>query len=357
VTPAEFHAANAKRAREWPHTMIATATHDTKRGEDARARISALSQLPDDWAEALRLWRKIVAPHLMSVEGAEAPDANDQMILLQALLGAWPMELLGGKHDARALVAFAARMEGFLLKALREAKSKTSWVNPDEAYESAATHLLQKLLEPGGRFLGEFSPFARRLASLGMLTGLSQTVLKCTLPGVPDIYQGTEFWDFSLVDPDNRHPVDYKACERALNRREGVNRLLACWPDGRIKQHVLASILRDRAAAPALYAEGEYQPLEAAGPKNRHVLGFQRSLGKHALVVIVSRLLGETLGADELPSPRIWAGMSLRFPAARWRNVITGEEFRAEGSEFPIGELFATLPVAVLRSKPRSGQA
>jgi (1->4)-alpha-D-glucan 1-alpha-D-glucosylmutase len=357
VTPAEFHAANAKRAREWPHTMIATATHDTKRGEDARARISALSQLPDDWAEALRLWRKIAAPHLMSVEGAEAPDANDQMILLQSLLGAWPMELLGGKHNARALASFAARMEGFLLKALREAKRQTSWVNPDEAYESAATQLLQKLLEPGGRFLGEFAPFTRRLASLGMLTGLSQIVLKCTLPGIPDIYQGTEFWDFSLVDPDNRRPVDYKACERALNRRESVNRLLACWPDGRIKQHVLASILRDRAAAPALYAEGDYQPLEAAGPKHRHVLGFQRALGKDALVVIVSRLLGDVMGADELPSPRIWAGMSLRLPAARWRNVITGEEFRAEGSEFPIGKLFATLPVAVLRAKPRSGRA
>ena len=357
VAPAEFHGANAKREREWPHTMIATATHDTKRGEDARARLSALSQLPDDWAEALRLWRKIAARHLTPLEGAEAPDANDQMLLLQALLGAWPIELLGGKLKAQELATFAARMEAFLLKALREAKSKTSWVNPDDAYESAATRLLQKLLEPGGRFLGEFAPFARRLASLGMLTSLAQTVLKCTLPGIPDIYQGTEFWDFSLVDPDNRRLVDYKARERALNRRESADRLLARWPDGRIKQHVLASILRDRAAAPALYAEGDYRPLEANGPKLRHVLCFQRSLRKDAFVVIVSRLLGEVMGADELPSPRIWGKTSLRLPEGQWRNVITGEEFRAEDSEFPIGELFATLPVAVLRSKPRTGRA
>ncbi|MBV9568741.1 MAG: malto-oligosyltrehalose synthase, partial [Hyphomicrobiales bacterium] len=192
ISPAEFHSANARRAREWPHTLISTATHDTKRGEDTRARLSALSQLPDDWAEALRLWRKIVAPHVAVLENEESPDANDQMIMLQSLLGAWPMELLGGKDEARVLASFGGRMEAFLVKALREAKSKTSWVNPDEAYEAAATSLLHKILEPDGAFLREFKSFARRLASLGMLTSLSRTVLKCTLPGVPDIYQGTE---------------------------------------------------------------------------------------------------------------------------------------------------------------------
>ncbi|MBV8763901.1 MAG: malto-oligosyltrehalose synthase [Hyphomicrobiales bacterium] len=355
VKPAEFHAANAKRSREWPYSMIASATHDTKRGEDARARISALCQLPDEWAEALRLWRKIAAPHLVSIEGSEAPDANDQMLILQSLLGAWPLELLNGTRDGRALASFASRMEAYLLKALREAKSKSSWVNPDEAYEAAATRLLQKLLEPRGRFLQEFAPFARRIATLGMLTGLSRTVLKCTLPGVPDVYQGTEFWDYSLVDPDNRRPVDYKARERALQRREPAARLFENWSDGRIKQHVLASILRDRAGAAALYAEGDYRPIEAAGRKKRHVLAFQRSLGKDALVVIVSRLLGELLGANELPSSRIFADLSLRLPEGRWRNVLTGEELRAEGDEYPVGELFATLPVAVLRSKSRRG--
>ena len=273
------------------------------------------------------------------------------MMLLQSLLGAWPMELLGGKQDARTLASFAARMETFLLKALREAKKKTSWVNPDEAYEAAATGLLQNLLEPGGRFLREFAPFARRLASLGMLTGLSRTVLKCTLPGVPDLYQGTEFWDLSLVDPDNRRPVEYAAREAGLNGQERVDRLLERWPDGRIKQHVLAALLRDRAATPSLYAEGDYQPLEVEGPKHRHVLSFRRSFGEDELVAVVSRLMGEVIGSDELPSGRIWAGMSLRLPKGQWRDVITDEEFHADGGEFPIGELFKALPVAVLRAK------
>ncbi|MBV9114238.1 MAG: malto-oligosyltrehalose synthase [Hyphomicrobiales bacterium] len=353
ITPAEFHAENARRARDWPHTLISSATHDTKRGEDARARLSALSQLPDDWAEALRLWRKIVTPHLMILEGDEAPDANDQVILLQSLLGAWPIELLGGKEDARALASFGLRMEAFWVKALREAKRKTSWVNPDEAYEGAATALLHKLLEPRGRFLREFRPFASRLASLGMLTSLSRTALKCTLPGVPDIYQGTEFWDFSLVDPDNRRPVDYAARERALSRTERINLLLARWPDGRIKQHMLACLMRDRARTPEVYANGDYHPLEVEGPKHHHILGFRRSLGKDALVVVVSRTLGDVMGADELPSPRVWADMSMRLPAGTWRDVITGKKLRAGGRNVPIGELFATLPVAVLRSTRR----
>jgi (1->4)-alpha-D-glucan 1-alpha-D-glucosylmutase len=352
VTPDEFHAANLARARDWPHTMIATATHDTKRGEDARGRLSALSQLPEPWAEALRLWQAIAAPHLVILDGAEAPDANDQFILLQSLLGAWPTELLNGELDAQALATFGARMEAFLVKALREAKAHTSWVNPDEAYEAAATQLLRRLTERNGRFLREFAPFARRLAFLGMLTGLSRTVLKCTLPGIPDIYQGSEFWDLSLVDPDNRRPVDYAALDRALAQDEPPERLLARWGDGHVKQHVLASILGDRARTPALYADGDYQPLDAAGPKLRHVLAFRRSSGRDALVAVVSRLLGWISVADELPSPRAWAGTTLPLHPGRWRDLITGREFVADGGAFPVGELFASLPVAVLRSRP-----
>ena len=350
ITPAEFHTANARRVRDWPSTMIATATHDTKRGEDARARLSAISQLPEDWAEAFRLWRKLVKPHLELIDGAEAPDANDQLILLQSLLGAWPFELLGGKGEARVLTSLHTRMEAFLVKALREAKRKTSWVNPDEAYEAAATGLLRKVLEPDSRFLRDFAPFARRLASLGMHASLSRTVLKCTLPGFPDVYQGTELWDLSLVDPDNRRPVDYDIRARALNRREDVNDLLASWPDGRIKQHVLASILRDRARSPALYAEGDYHALQAEGVKSRHILGFRRSRGGEQLVVVVSRLLGELLGADELPSARSWVDLALPLPSGTWHDVITGRTLVGDEKAISIGEILATLPVAVLRA-------
>ncbi|MBV8447696.1 MAG: 4-alpha-glucanotransferase, partial [Hyphomicrobiales bacterium] len=170
------------------------------------------------------------------------------------------------------------------------------------------------------------------------------------LPGFPDVYQGTELWDLSLVDPDNRRPVDYDIRERALSHREGVNDLLASWPDGRIKQYVLASILRDRARSPALYAEGDYHALQAEGVKSRHILGFRRSHGGEQLVVVVSRLLGELLGADELPSARTWVDLALPLPSGTWHDVITGRTLVGDGKAISIGEILATLPVAVLRA-------
>ncbi|SDR57870.1 (1-_4)-alpha-D-glucan 1-alpha-D-glucosylmutase [Rhizobiales bacterium GAS113] len=351
VTPAAFHAAIVRRVQHWPHAMIATATHDTKRGEDARARLLALSQQPEQWAEALRLWQTIASPHLAMIDDAEAPDANDQFIMLQALLGAWPTELLDREFDAQAAVAFGARMEGFLVKALREAKVHTSWVNPNEAYEAAAKELMRRLTAPNGRFLREFAPFARRLATLGMLAALARTVLKCTLPGVPDIYQGTEFWDLSLVDPDNRRTVDYTARSQALKQDEPADRLLARWSDGHIKQRILARILGDRAAAPVLYSEGDYHPLDASGPQTRHVLAFRRSNGPETLITAVCRLLGHVISADKLSPPRaFWGAATLPVPAGRWREVTTEREFVTDGSDYPIRKLFAKLPIAVLRS-------
>ncbi|SEF14771.1 (1-_4)-alpha-D-glucan 1-alpha-D-glucosylmutase [Rhizobiales bacterium GAS191] len=350
VTPAAFHAANVRRVQHWPHAMIATATHDTKRGEDARARLSALSQRPEQWAKALRQWRTIVSPHLGTIDEVQAPDANDQFIMLQALLGSWPTELLDGESDAQAAVAFGARMEVFLVKALREAKIHTSWVNPSEAYEAAATDLMRRLTEPNSRFLCDFKPFARRLATQGMLTALARTVLKCTLPGVPDIYQGSEFWDLSLVDPDNRRPVDYVVRSQALEQDEPADRLLARWRSGHLKQRILARILSDRAAASALYAEGDYHPLDASGPKTCHVLAFRRSNGQETLIAAVCRLLGQVISADKLSPPRaFWGATTLPVPAGRWREVTTEREVATDGSGYPARKLFATLPIAVLR--------
>ncbi|EIM28143.1 malto-oligosyltrehalose synthase [Microvirga lotononidis] len=349
LSPQAFHQTNADRARNWPYAMIATATHDTKRGEDARARLLALSEMPQEWARALDLWRDIAAPHLSEVDGALAPDANDQVILLQALLGAWPLELLNGT-DAEHLAAFQERMEEYLTKALREAKRHTSWVAPNGAYEAAARRLLQAALDPQNRILDRLNPLARRLSRLGMLNGLSRTILKMTLPGVPDIYQGTEFWDFSLVDPDNRRPVDYEARIKALDMNEPAAALMESWPEGRIKQYILMRLLHDRAAAPDLYAEGDYQPLSLEGEFSTHLLGYLRQHDDTALAVIVPRLWNGLTDSEDNPSDQpTWGDTAVSLPHGRWKNVLTREDILIESDHAAMASLLGTLPFAVLK--------
>ncbi|MFL5192546.1 MAG: malto-oligosyltrehalose synthase [Microvirga sp.] len=357
LSPEAFHQANADRARNWPHAMIATATHDTKRGEDARARLLALSEMPEEWAQALDLWQETAVPHLSEVNDAPAPDANDQVILLQALLGAWPLELMEGP-DRKQLTAFQERMEGYLTKALREAKRHTSWVAPNEAYEGAALKLLHALLDPKNLFLDRFQPLAQRLSLLGMLKGLSRTILKMTLPGVPDIYQGTEFWDFSLVDPDNRRPVDYRARIEALGTDEPPAGPMRNWPDGRIKQHILSRLLHDRAASPALYAEGDYRPLSIEGERAAHLLGYIRQHGEGALAVIVPRHWRDLTDRDGLSHDQAtWRETTVTLPHGRWRNVLTGEDILIDSEQQMIAGLVSTLPFAVLKRDGDGGAA
>ncbi len=349
VPPSEFHAANAERARKWPHGMVATATHDTKRGEDARGRISALSQVPQAWSETLDAWERLAAPHLVLIEDTAAPDANDRYLMLQALLGAWPMGLLGGDISKTAALAFGDRMETYLVKALREAKTHTSWVNPNEAYEAAAQQLMRRAVDPGGEIFPALVPLARRLAFHGMLNGLARTALKCTLPGLPDIYQGTELWDLSLVDPDNRRPVDFAARERALDGDTATPDLMASWPDGRIKQRLLARLLADRSRAPLLYADGDYRPLEAQGPRARHILAFERREGDDRLIVAVCRLLGASALEAFPPPPGFWDGTTLELPEGSWRDVAAERQIETQGGPCRPDELFAALPVMVVR--------
>lgn len=349
LLPEAFHKANADRVRHWPHAMLATATHDTKRGEDARARLLALSEMPEEWMQALALWRETAFPHLSEVNGAPAPDANDQVILLQALLGAWPLELLE-KTDGMQLAAFQERMAGYLTKALREAKRHTSWVAPNEAYEGAALKLLRAILDPQNAFIEGFKPLARRLSLLGMLNGLSRTILKMTLPGVPDIYQGTEFWDFSLVDPDNRQPVDYKARIEALDSHASLEAIMRSWPDGRIKQRILSRLLHDRAASPALYAEGDYQPLPVEGERASHLLAYIRRHGDAALAVIVPRLWSAVTNPESAaPDQAIWSGTTVTLPHGRWRSVLTQDDILIDSDRQRIAGLMVSLPFAVLK--------
>lgn len=346
-----FHTAVAERAKAWPAAMIASATHDTKRGEDARGRLLALSEMPEEWARAVERFLALTEPLLADLEEVRAPDANDRLMLLQTLLGAWPHELLAGGADAAALEAFRARIEEYARKALREAKRHTSWVNVNEAYEEAALALVRALLAPGAPVLEEFRPLARRLAHAGTIIGLARTALKCTLPGVPDIYQGTEFWDLSLVDPDNRRPVDYAARARALEGGADLAALLRAPADGRIKQQVLARLLHDRAAAPALYAEGSYEPLAVTGALARHALAFRRVRGEEELVVVVLRLVANLVDQDAQPlGEAVWRDTALLAPPGRRRDVLTGVETEAGENGLSLGELFSTLPIGVLRA-------
>ncbi|MGU3538208.1 malto-oligosyltrehalose synthase [Methylobacterium sp. A54F] len=349
-----FHALQAARARDWPNAMITTATHDTKRSEDARTRLLALSEMPEAWARAWDLWRETATPHLGAIDDEPAPDANDQWMFFQAILGAWPLELL--EHDEpEAIADFRDRLIAYAEKAMREGKRRSSWVNVDETYEGAVKALFTALIAPGSAFLDRLRPFARQLAHLGMIASLGRTVLKATLPGLPDIYQGTEFWDFSFVDPDNRRAVDYTARAQALEAAGEAAGLLASWPDGRVKQATLLRLLADRAERPAFYAEADYQPLAATGPRAAQVVAFTRSdaaSGTGDLLIAIPRLVTELVG-DAVWSGEAFSGSTLVLSAegsmadGTWHDLVTGVTH--EGPTLDLGRLFATLPYAVLR--------
>ena len=347
----DFHSANLERSRNWPHAMIATATHDTKRGEDARARLLALSEMPEIWADALGRWETNVAPHLALIDGEEAPDANDRYLILQAILGSWPIELLEDAGDEQAYRSFCDRIEEYVTKALRESKRHTSWVHGNEPYENAALDLVRAVVSSRSDALADLRPLARRLALLGMLTGLARTVLKCTIPGVPDFYQGTERWDLSLVDPDNRRPVDYEARSDSLETRERLEDLIGHWPDGQVKQALVSRLLADRAACPSLYASGDYDPLRARGGRSDHVVAFARTCGSERLAVVVPRLPSKLSPDGALPTgDGVWGGTRVELPEGPWRDLLTGARIEAGEESIPISELFKALPLSVLRA-------
>ncbi|WP_018042175.1 malto-oligosyltrehalose synthase [Methylobacterium sp. 88A] len=346
-----FHALQAARARDWPNAMITTATHDTKRGEDARSRLLALSEIPEVWAEAWTILGQSARTHLTAMEEGPAPDANDQWMFLQAILGAWPLELLE-RDDEAAIAEFRDRLDAYSEKALREGKRRSSWVNVDERYEAAVKRLFAGLIAPGAKFMTLMRPIARRLAHLGMIAGLGRTVLKATLPGLPDVYQGTEFWDFSFVDPDNRRPVDYAAREKALSDTADLPALLDHWPDGRVKQATLARLLADRAERPSFYADADHIAVTAEGGLAAHVIAFTRSdatSGEGDLLVAVPRLVSGLVG-DATWSGEAFAGTTLPVAAeSRWIDLMTGGDVQPEGTSVDLGRLFARLPYAVLK--------
>jgi len=358
--PAAFHAANAARVEHWPRTMLATGTHDNKRGEEVRARLAVLSELADDWSARVRRWAALNETHVAALADGPAPTPLDSCLRYQTLVGAWPVALLDAadlEATLEPLADFAARVQAFMTKAGREAKLRTSWVLPDTAYEAGVAAFVARLLDPDANptFLDDLASFARRVAWIGALNGLTQTVLKLTSPGVPDIYQGAELWDLSLVDPDNRRPVDFahrarllaELPERSALTPEAVAGLLADWPDGRIKLHVLHRLLTLRQRWPAVLREGAYEPLETTGPEASRVVAFRRAMDGREVVVAVGRLLaalydGRTDGD--------WGGTTVRLPSGgAFVDALTGVRIEVPGSgELSAQQAFAVLPCAVL---------
>ena len=341
IAPAEFHAENRERARTWPQALTTSATHDTKRGEDARARLLALSETPDLWAQALAAWKAEAGQ-------VSAPDANDQYMFLQAVLGVWPIELLD-QDDALVLAALRERLSAYVSKALREAKRHSKWIEPNEAYETATIDLIDRMLADGSTFVSRVRPILRDLSYRGMLISLGRTVLKCTLPGVPDFYQGTGLWDLSLVDPDNRRPVDYAERRVILADGRSFSKLLTDWRDGSIKLRLAAALLADRRDNAVFYAKADYTPLTVTGTRWSNVVAFARRRGRDYIVVIVSRLSGKGSATSVLPiGASYWGNTTIDLPAGRWLDIFESE-FRTSTGSAGVGSLLATLPFAVLR--------
>jgi (1->4)-alpha-D-glucan 1-alpha-D-glucosylmutase len=338
LTPAAFHGLTARRGDTFPRALLATATHDHKRGEDHRARLAVLSEIAEDWEAFVARWSEQPAP----------PEGAMQVMLFQTLVGAWPPELT--LDDAPGIARFAERVKGWLIKALREAKLKTAWDRPDEAYENRWTAYLDTLLDPvtGGYFLADLERFVARIAPAGALNSLAQTLLRMTAPGVPDLYQGTEFWDFTLVDPDNRRPVDFPARQRALQREADLAPLLGDWRDGRVKQALIAHTLALRNRLPALFLEGDYLQLEIRGPKQAHLLAFLRRQGNLAVLSVVPRLTAKLPRLDGRPliAADAWQGTELDLPD--WARDAQVQDALAGGeTELTPSRLLADFPVAL----------
>ena len=367
VPVAEFHEQNRERREKWPHSLLATSTHDTKRSEDVRARINVLSEIPGEWRSALSRWSRFNSPKKTLVDGQPAPDRNEEYLLYQTLVGAWPAES-ASPLSSEEFNRFRERIAAYMEKATLEAKVHTSWVNRNEEYDGAVRNFILRVMEGGkNRFLNDLEVFSRRVAYFGRLNALSQLLLKLTSPGVPDIYQGTEMWDLSLVDPDNRRPVDYELRRSLLQELKTpeekagpdlplrVRQLLEQGQDGRVKLYLLYRTLNFRRTHHSIFSEGDYHPLPVEGSQRDHVCAFARSAGEERMIVACPRLTVRlTGGKEQLPvGEEVWKETSLNVPGEwaghRFVHLFTGEEISVQSpAGIPAAEIFRHFPFALL---------
>jgi (1->4)-alpha-D-glucan 1-alpha-D-glucosylmutase len=374
-TPApDFHELNRLRRESWPYEMLATSTHDTKLGEDVRARIDVLSELPEEWGRQAARWMRLNRNARTIVDGEPAPDRNDEYRFYQVLAGAWPA-------DGGATPDVVERMKAYMIKAIKEAKLHSSWINPFDAYENAVTSFVDAVLRgrESARFLPAFAPLQQQVARCGMINSLSQVTLKIASPGVPDFYQGSELWDLNLVDPDNRRPVDFDTRARQLDevdrvlaqppdvRRTALARLLDRWQDATIKLLITAAGLRLRSADPELFLDGDYFPLETESTVAARAIAFVRTIGAsgdggrggRVALVIAPHLAARLVDARHpVPLGDVWKTSRVHVPlplaGLTYRDVFTGAETRpvtsgGRGWLF-VGQALKTLPVALLAS-------
>ena len=356
-----YHADSQHRARLWPHEMLATSTHDTKRSEDVRARINVLSEMTQIWRKTIERWSRMNRSRKREVEGMPAPDPNDEYFLYQTLVGTWPL----GNTDGNALTEYRERIEAYMVKAVREAKTRSSWGSVNAEYEDALLQFIRLALEPrdGNLFLADVIALQSRLRRYGLLNGMSQTLCKLTAPGVPDIYQGNELWDCSLVDPDNRRPVDYGMRRDLLAAMRAdppaLNGMLDSLHDGRAKLFLTWKTLQFRRERAALFRQGDYQPLRVIGERAAHVCAFARSHAGELAITVVGRLYLRLLGeqADAPADAALWGETIIELPrgcapGAQLRNVLDGTVLatgrHGSRSSVRLAEVLAEFPVALL---------
>ena len=352
----DFHGFNRKRQQGSPYAMNATATHDTKRGEDVRARIHVLSEIPSEWKQALARWKKWNRSKKRKRGGQSIPDANDEYFIYQTLLGAFPFEPLD-------MAFFKERLKAYIIKAVREAKVHTAWIKPDDEYETACVDFLERLLDdrPENVFLADFRELQRKIAHYGIFNSLSQCLLKMTSPGVPDFYQGSELWDLWLVDPDNRREVDFErreACLQELKQAEKRGRgtlleeLLSGSSTGKIKLFLISEVLRERRRQRALFERGEYLPLVSAGRHADSVIAFARVLDKAWSVTVAPRFLTRVCGTGVPPvGEAAWQDTHVIMPPGSpgvFQDVFTGGNIKNPG-RLSLGNILNSFPVALLK--------
>jgi (1->4)-alpha-D-glucan 1-alpha-D-glucosylmutase len=337
ISTDDLHSRAYQRARSHPGAMLSSATHDTKRGEDSRARLAVLTECPRAWAACVRSW-------LTSDPGA--PHPADQLMLFQSLVGSWPM-------DAATPVTtqYVDRIAEWQRKSLREGKLRSSWATPDEAHEKRCDSFLRQLIADKSAEIGSF---VERISAVGVVNSLAQLVLKLTLPGVPDFYQGSDLWDLALVDPDNRKPVDFRVRARSL--REGADPVqrLTAWRTGHVKQALIARILAFRRRNADLFDRGGYVPLTPVGALARHVIAFRRQHQGQQMVVVATRHAGKYVLGQKMPlvPPPMWADTSLDVAnAAGLEDILAGAAIPSTDGKLAVSDALRSMPVALLRSK------
>ena len=355
ISPDTLHQFNKKRAKSLPHTMNTTSTHDTKRSEDLRARLNVISEIPDEWEAQVRTWMALNRDQKTETNGRIIPDGNDEYFLYQNLIGSYPF-------DEIKYPEFVERVKKFAIKAVREAKFHTAWLRPDSVYEEGYLAFIDKILNPSenNKFLQEFRKFKQKIAFYGIFNSLSQTLIKITSPGLPDFYQGTELWDFSLVDPDNRRPVDYQKriefIQEIKSRSQKdilslIEDLKQTPKDGRIKLFLITQGLAIRKQYLEVYQQGTYIPLEVTGDYGEHILAFGRTYGQTITITVVPRFLTSLVEPKQFPlGKNIWQDTAIKLPedwTTDWKETITNQSVKGDNL-LKIGDILTVFPVALL---------